>query len=342
MFTVTLLAITSLFSSNEAAFLDRVDALRHQDGLFLDRSSDPTTVSSAATGFGVLALAEGASRGLRNPEDVSKIARVAFDKTTQANPPRNRGWLSHFTDTNGKPKPTSEVSTIDTAIFYAGMLRTAELLRDEELKADVRSKLNAIDKNMVLRDGVFLHGFYWPDEACISVDLDDPNVDCKPDMIPYTWNDSSEGLILYRLFEMPFPLQITRMDYPLFVYAYPLVFFDVPEYEDYLQEAIRQQIDQYGYWGMTSTDGPTGYVTFSKEVISPILIGAITTKYPQYLDPIKSIAIKASVVSMHVPTGWTSSDELTIDIASAYILYAKWSNDYHEVKLASDTTTLVQ
>ncbi len=90
MFAVTLLAISSLFSSNEAAFLDRVDALRHPDGLFLDRGSDKTTISSAATGFGVLALAEGANRGLRNPDDVAKIARTAFEKTTEANPAKSR------------------------------------------------------------------------------------------------------------------------------------------------------------------------------------------------------------------------------------------------------------
>jgi hypothetical protein len=341
MFAVTLLAITSMFASNEAAYLDRIDALRHPDGLFLDRSSDPNTISSAATGFGVLALAEGASRGLRDTNQVSEIARIAFDKTTEANPERNRGWLSHFTDPNGNPKVDSEVSTIDTAIFYASMLRAATLLNDAKLQKDVEVGLAAIDRNMVLKDGVFLHGFYWPDSVCTDWETCEPE-DCKPDLIPYKWNDSSEGLILYRLFNLPFPMEITRLDYPLFVYAYPLVFYEVPEYENLLQEVIRKQIDKYGYWGVTSTDGPTGYVTYSSDVISPVLISAISTKYPQYLDPLKSIAIKASVVSMHVPTGWTSTDELTIDLASAYVLYAKWSTTYHEERLVSENAELLR
>jgi hypothetical protein len=331
MFGVALLAVTSLFASNEASFLDRVEALRDPNGLFLDRSSDKTTASSAATGFGVLALAQGASRGLRNAEEVSKYARIAFERTTKNNPARNRGWLAHFTDTDGKPKNNSEVSTIDTAIFYAGVLRAAELLKDDALRDEVQAHLNQIDRDFVLRDGVFLHGFYWHDQP----GNEQNPLEQKPDMIPYKWDDSSEGLILYKLFDMPFPLKITRFDYPLFVYAYPLVFFDVPEYEEYLQDAIREQIDKYGYWGVTSTDGPSGYVSYNADVISPVLIGAITSKYPQYLDPIKSIAIKATVVSMHIPTGWTSNDELTIDLASAYILYAKWATDYHKVQLAA-------
>lgn len=342
MFGIAFLAMTSLFASNEAAFLDRVEALREPTGLFLDRSSDKTTASSAATGFGVLALAEGAARGLRNSDDVAKYARIAFEKTTNNNPARNRGWLSHFTDVEGHPKQNSEVSTIDTAIFYAGILRAAELLKDDVLLDDVRTKLRQIDTQFVMEDGVFTHGFYWRDQSCQEKDASGNVVECKPDMIPYKWNDSSEGLIIYKLFDIPFPLKITRFDYPLFVYAYPLVFFDVPEYEEYLQDAIREQIDKYGYWGVTSTDGPSGYVTYNQDVISPVLISAISTKYPQYLDPIKSIAIKASVVSMHIPSGWTSNDELTIDLASSYILYAKWSTDYHNVQLAAGTQPVHQ
>ncbi len=249
MFGVTFLAVSSLFLTNESAYLDRVDGLRHPDGLFLDRSSDQGTVSSAATGFGVLALAKGASRGLRSPEEVSKIARIAFEKTTQANPARNRGWLAHFTDPKGNPKPTSEISTIDTAIFYAGMLKAANLLRDEELLKDVQKSLDAVDRDFMLRDGVFLHGFFWRDKPAVDPITESSLDPAVPEVIPYRWNDSSEGLILYKLFDLPFPLEVKRLDYPLFVYAYPLVFFDVPEYEEYLESAIREQIDKYGYWG---------------------------------------------------------------------------------------------
>ncbi len=330
MFGTMFLAVSFLFAPDESAFLNRVEALRDPQGLFLDRLSDPTTVSAAATGFGVLALAEGSTRGQREGDEIAKIARVAFDRTLAGNPSKNRGWLSHFTDTAGVPKSYSEVSTIDTAIFYSGMLRAAQILGDEELEKDVRESLARIDTKFLIRDGVFLHGFYW-NTAHSSISDSPPMVNESsaesetPVFIPHRWNDSSEGMILYRLFDLPFPMQIRRVDYPLFVYAYPLCFYDDAAYDQLLKEAIEHQIKTYGYWGVTSTDGPRGYVTLDQNVISPILIGAIITKYPQYLDPLQSISIQAAVVSMHLPSGWIGRDDLTIDLASAYILFAKWS-----------------
>jgi len=331
MFSVMLLSVTFLFSGSESVYLDRIDTLRDSKGLFLDRRSDPTTVSAAATGFGVLALAEGSSRGLRNREDTLEITRIAFERTVNANPKKNRGWLSHFTDSEGAPKPYSEVSTIDTAIFYFGMLRTAELLKAPEFEAQVRLSLSQINTDFVLRDGYFIHGFHWTNEGSQRLIGAGGNrssfVEETPQFIPYMWNDSSEGAILYRLFDLPFQIQIRRTDYPLFVYAYPLCFYDDPVYETLLREAIEAQINLYGYWGVTSTNGPQGYVILDRNVISPVLIGGIATKYPVYLEALKSLVIQVSAVSMHLPTGWIDNDDLTIDLASAYILFSKFSRE---------------
>jgi len=331
MFSVMLLSVTFLFSGPESTYLDRVDTLRDSKGLFLDRRSDPTTVSAAATGFGVLALAEGVSRGVRDREETLRIAQAAFDRTLAANPKRNRGWLSHFTDTEGAPKPSSEVSTIDTAIFYFGLLRASELLQATELEAQVRTSLSQIDLQFVMRDGAFLHGFHWASEGphVLTSVGNSRNLilDETPQFIPYKWNDSSEGAILYRLFDLPFPMQIRRTDYPLFVYAYPLCFYEDPVYDNLLQEAIDAQINLYGYWGVTSTNGPQGYVILDRNVISPVLIGGIATKYPKYLEALKSLVIQVSAVSMHLPTGWIDNDDLTIDLASAYILFSRFSRE---------------
>jgi hypothetical protein len=319
MLAVMLLPMAMFFGGNESAYLDRIENLRNESGLFADRLSDRSTISTAATGLGLLALAEGASRGLRDRAEVATLVRSALVQTVQSNPARNRGWLSHFTESDGTPKHSSEVSTIDTAIFYSGLLQAARLLDDEGLQNSIRSSLNQVDTELVMRDGVFLHGFNWRLDAGESSE--------HREFIPYKWNDSSEGAILYRLFDLPFPLQIRRTDYPLFVYAYPLCFFDDPTYESLLQQAIEEQIARFGYWGVTSTDGPEGYVTLDRYVISPVLIGGIATKFPQYLDSLKSLMIQPSAVSMHLPTGWTDSDDLTIDLASAYILYSRWTRE---------------
>ena len=317
-----------LFSGDELAYLKRLEKLRNENGLYVDRSSDPSTVSTAATGLGVLALAEAASRGLRDTSEVKSITRHAFEKTVNSNPAQNRGWLSHFTDANGVPRQFSEVSTIDTAIFFSGLLHASRLLSDFELESEIRDSIQRIDTQFVLRDGVFLHGFYWsnadvpPSEKAAQ---ENESMQGEPKFIPHKWNDSSEGMIIYRLFDLPFPMHITRTDYPLFVYAYPLCFYDDPTYDQFLQAAIEEQIKRFGYWGVTATDGPHGYVTADSNVISPVLIGGIATKYPKYLEPIKSMSIEATFGSMHVATGWTSTDDLTIDLTSAYILFSRWS-----------------
>lgn len=319
MLAVVLLPMALFFGGNEPKYLDRIENLRTESGLFADRLSDRSTISTAATGLGLLALSEGASRGFRDRTEVACLVRSAFEKTVQANPARNRGWLSHFTESDGTPKRSSEVSTIDTAIFYAGLLQAARLLEDEALFASIQSSLDQVDTRLVLRDGVFLHGFNWRSDSAESRE--------HREFIPYKWNDSSEGAILYRLFDLPFPLQIRRTDYPLFVYAYPLCFFDDPAYETLLQQAIEEQIARFGYWGVTSTDGPEGYVTLDRNVISPVLIGGIATKFPQYLESLTSLMIQPSAVSMHLPTGWTDGDDLTIDLASAYVLFSRWTRE---------------
>ena len=320
---------THVFMGDESKYLDRIENLCNENGLFLDRSSDPSVVSTAATGLGILALAEGVTRNLRGREIVTKMARSAFELTVHSNLDRNRGWLSHFTDPNGEPQTFSEVSTIDTAIFYSGLLEASALLGDNDLRNEILQSLQRIDLQFVLRDGIFLHGFCWNDaDGCAIQDTStapDQSGGLTPKFIPHKWNDSSEGVIIYRLFDLPFPMQIRRTDYPLFVYAYPLCFFDDPNYDEFLQEAIEGQIERYGYWGVTATDGPQGYVTFDRDIISPVLIGGIATKYDKYLEPLDSIRFEATAGSVHLPSGWTSSDDLTIDLSSAYILFSKWT-----------------
>ncbi len=324
MMPVIVLAMSFTLLPNEPEVLSRIDQLHHPQGLFLDRTSDPSTISCAATGFGVLALSEGVKRGYREHDAVLSLARTAFHKTVTANPARNRGWLSHFTDPDGLPKSYSEVSTIDTAIFYAGMLRAAEILGDPQFLTEVRTWMARIDLDYVLRDGYFLHGFRWP--ALMETE-DQPAGQPlpEPEFIPHTWNDSSEGVILYRLFQLPFQFQIRRTDYPLFVYCYPLCFFNEPEYETLLNEAIEYQLNRFGYWGITATSGPTGYAVDDPNLISPILISAVGVKYPEHLNKLQALELSSAAISYHLPTRWVSSDDLTIDLASAYVLYARWT-----------------
>ncbi|MCG6157975.1 hypothetical protein [Rubinisphaera margarita] len=317
MFKISILAVAFMSTPMEVDLVNRFDQLQLDNGLFLDRASDRSTVSSAATGLGSFALAHAATRGLRDPREVSERLYNAFHTTVNANPVQNRGWLSHFTDAEATPKSYSEVSTIDTALFYLGMERAAELLGEEDLLAEIRAARNQIDVDYVLRNGQFLHGFYWPDD-------DAPAESRKPVFIRHRWNDSSEGFVIYKLFGLDFQFEVRRIDYPLFVYLYPLMFFEDETYVALLGEALQFQIQEYGYSGVTATDGPKGYTIYDQNLISPLLLSAVGSRFPSALETIEKYSLDPAVAAYYIPSGWVTTDDLTIDLASAYVLLVKW------------------
>ncbi|HEX6985551.1 MAG TPA: hypothetical protein VF170_09250, partial [Planctomycetaceae bacterium] len=293
----------------DAPFRAALDDVVLPNGLVLDRRSDRDTVSCAATGFTAYALALMADRGSADPTEVRAILRSGFRSTLAATPERNRGWLYHFTDATGRPKSWSEVSTIDSAIFYLGFLRAAETLEDAELYSEVRAAVDRVDVEFLLRDGYFLHGLRWFGNA--------------PHFIPYTWDDTSEGVMLYRLFGLPFEPRVVRHDYPLFVYYYPLCFFDDPTYAEHLRKAVAYQIEHYGYTGVTAGDGPHGYQAHDPKLISPLALFALSGLLPEARATLTKYGVDHMVPTYHVGSGWMAPDRVTIDYASAYILMVR-------------------
>ncbi len=159
---------------------------------------------------------------------------------------------------------------------------------------------------MVLRDGYFNHGFYWHND--------------EQRFLHYLWNDTSEGVMLYKLFDMPFEPRIVRHDYPLFAYYYPLCFFDLPRYERLLHDAVTYQFGRYGYTGITAGDGPHGYQADDPTLISPLTLFALSAIFPEARSTLAKYAVDQMVPAYHVGSGWTASDRVTIDYGSAYIL----------------------
>lgn len=292
----------------DAAFANVFHEVLLDNGLALDRRSDRTTVSCAATGFTAYALALMAKRQ-SDRDEVLETVQTGFRTTLSQNPPENGGWLYHFTDENGVGKPWSEVSTIDSAIFYLGFLRAAETLGDEGFLSEVRQAIAEVDREMVLRDGYFLHGFYWHND--------------EQRFLQYLWNDTSEGVMLYKLFDMPFEPRILRHDYPLFAYYYPLCFFDLPRYERLLHDAVTYQFGRYGYTGITASDGPNGYQADDPTLISPLTLFALSSIFPEARSTLAKYAVDQMVPAYHVGSGWTASDRVTIDYGSAYILIVR-------------------
>jgi hypothetical protein len=292
----------------DASFSKILHDVLLDNGLALDRRSDRNTVSSAASGFTAYALGLMAERQ-SDRDEVLETLRRGFRTTLSQNPAKNRGWLYHFTDATGRGKAWSEISTIDTAIFYLGFLRAAETLKDEQFVQEIRTSLANIDRQLVLRDGYFLHGFRWHND--------------ERTFLPYAWDDTSEGIMLYKLFDMPFKPRVVRHDYPLFTYYYPLCFFDLPEYQKLLREAVAYQVNRYGYTGITAGDAPYGYQADDPTMISPLTLFALSSLFPEARATLAKYAVDDMVPAYHVASGWTAPDRVTIDYASAYVLMAR-------------------
>ena len=276
------------------------------NGLVLDRLSDNNTVSCAATGMTSYSKAILISKGLIDKKETDRIKK-GFYTTIETNPKINEGWLYHFTDRFGVAKEYSEVSTIDSALFYLGYLKAAEVLKDEEFLKAVQESIDKINKNIMMKDGYFVHGFNLREG--------------KIDYINYLWDNYDEGLLIYRLFDMKFEPVKTSFSLPLFVYYYPLCFFDDEIYIKNLVNAVEYQKSNFGYIGVTACDGPEGYQAGDITVISPLSVYAASQYSILAQKELIEIEKKFNRLtgSFSTLTDWFSRDMVLIDYASCFL-----------------------
>jgi hypothetical protein len=263
-------------------------------GLALDRSSNRNRVSVAASGF----LMVNYALLLPKQEAISKINRCVTN-TLKHNPPENKGWLFHFTDADGVPDRTAEVSTIDSAIFYAGLKRAAEIINDPELTARYQEVLSKVNVNFVKAGEFIGHGWYWRGNS--------------PEFIPHVWDDYSEGVIIYRTFGIPYTPRKVEFHHPLFVYYYPLAFFHDEAIVGYLRKAVAYQKETYGRWGITACDGPSGYQDNRHDIVSPLAIRTSLPFIPEAEQYIKELGVDPETPAFEPRTGWKSTDRVGID-----------------------------
>jgi hypothetical protein len=132
----------------------------------LDRASDPNTVSIASTGFGYYAWVIAVEDGTITREQAINWINSSIDFVLKTNPSKNRGWLYHFTDVEGNPKFTKEVSSVDTAIYYLSAREAARRLKDEPLIQRIETCISKIDMRWMYSDETypyFNHGYSWVD-----------------------------------------------------------------------------------------------------------------------------------------------------------------------------------
>ncbi len=276
-----------------------------RSGVVLDRVSDRDTVSIAASGFAMINWA----LLLPKQEAVAKVNRCIA--TTLRYNSKNKGWLYHFTDAYGVPRPDSEVSTIDTAIFYAGARRAAELLDDPKLSRTVETLIKNVDVEFVRQGKYVCHGFRWAGNT--------------PSFLGYVWDDYSEGVIIYRTFGIDWIPRRVSFDLPLFVYYYPLAFFRDDSLVGYLREAVRYQKKEYGYWGVTACDGPNGYQVNDKNIVSPLSMLTVSRILPEFGPDLDDLRIDIESPAFDLRSSWVARDRLGIDDMCCVAIFGQYA-----------------
>jgi hypothetical protein len=167
-----------------------------ENGLIADKSKPDSHSSIAAVGLGITSYVVGIERNLLSREEgVNRILTVLnFFHDGQQGPEEDamgyKGFYYHFLHMDtGRRAWESELSTIDTAIFIAGVLTaacyfTGENKAEKEIRNLAESLYRRIDWQWALNGGTMIcHG--WKPES---------------GFLNYYWNEGySEAIILYVL-----------------------------------------------------------------------------------------------------------------------------------------------
>jgi hypothetical protein len=268
-------------------------------GMVMDRARmDGSTAgadvgSSAATGFGLTALCIGAERGWISHEQ----ARDRVLKTLTyywAHAFHDHGWFYHFMDAStGARRLNSEISSIDTALFLAGVLTVSQYFtHDVKVRTLAKQIFERVDFQWMLNgDPLLLSHGSMPGSG----------------FLPSRWNSYSEASILYLMaigsptHSIPsdswYAWQRTPAQYeqwrfisggPLFTHQYSHAWVDFrhqqdgdPSYLNYFYNSIvatyahrdfcislQSKYSDYGpnMWGLTVSDSPRGYVNWGGTV----------------------------------------------------------------------------
>jgi hypothetical protein len=266
-------------------------------GLVRDRASPdepyaPSAASSAATGFGLSALAIAADRGFLDRGLAENRVRTTLRFLCER-APQERGFFYHFMDSDtGKRIWHSEASSVDTAWLLCGVLHSSVFWDAPDIRSYATELMNRTEWDWMLNGGETLcHG--WTPET---------------GFLHYRWDAYSEVLAMYLLAigskNHPIPASSWKAfarpmrDYqgiffidagaPLFVHQYSHGWFDFrnrrDEFANYFNNSIRatqahrlfcmsysRQFPWYGpdMWGVTASDSQGGYRAWSSASIAP-------------------------------------------------------------------------
>lgn len=179
-------------SSPEEAFLDKVEydsilyfvgEANRKNGLIKDSSRPGSPCSVAVVGFGLAALCIGESRGwIDRDQAYDRVLKTLL--TFRNKVPHKKGFFYHFLDMRtGSRVWSSEISSIDTALFLAGALFAGEYFKGTEVERLAKELYRRVDWQWMLNGKKTLCMGWTPESGFLW----------------YYWDSYSEAMILYAL-----------------------------------------------------------------------------------------------------------------------------------------------
>lgn len=287
-------------------------------GLVLDRATNfapnPSynrVASMAATGFGLVVIANAAERGLVD----RSYAEAYLEKVlrfSEKNVERRFGWFRHFVDfETGVNVWNSEYSTIDTALFLAGALYASEVFPNSEISKIATRLYAEVDFHDMLTDG----GAY-PNKKTLTMGYVDGR-----GYISTQWHMYAEQMILLLLGlghpTEPLPIEswyafdrtpyeaprsnlvVMGLQEALFVHQYSQLFVDFRGLDDGFKNYHQNSVDaaryhrellnlddrfktlREGFWGFSAGDAPGDKYEVANPIIysSTVCIGCTVGSY---------------------------------------------------------------
>lgn len=292
--TILVFLSTQAFSdSSDEKFLDKIERdsimyfareMNPANGLIKDSSRPGSPCSVAAVGFGLTSICIGAQRGwISKKESYDMVLKTL--KTFKDNVQNEHGFFYHFLDMRTARRAwSSEISSIDTALFLAGALFAGEYFKGTEVEEMASYLYDRVDWLWMLNGKKILCMGWKPEEGFLW----------------YYWDSYSEAMILYALAigspTHPIPNECWRewkrpvdayKNYKaiycttgsIFTYQYSHAWIDfrgLADYDntDYYENSINaikanrdfcidnsQSFKTYGEnsWGLSACLGPDGY-----------------------------------------------------------------------------------
>lgn len=251
-----------------------------------DPNYNPTVASIAATGYALAAYAVGAERGwIPRASALSRTRRTV--KQVMSKFAHKNGWFYHFADwSTGQRVWNCELSSIDSAIFFNGLLMAERAFKDYSLTNLKNECFDAIDWRWMLTDGgtkpnslTFSHG--WVPNSFLTNRWDSFSEMLHlyllayayyPDMPAGSWAAWARPVVTYNGVQM-------LVGGPLFMHQQTQGFYDLRDYRDpqgwdYFVEGRNATLGNrqyclnnpqsyvgYGtnFWGLSACDIPGGY-----------------------------------------------------------------------------------